>query len=134
MKDSGSNSAQGMCSLWPQKWFKFPVRTSAALDVVRGLSEAKATFPAVFFGPFHTSLHPTPLWVADRCLLLPLPPGTALSLTVSRGGFCLVESSLLESQTDPLSSNIRISQNVYCFWQAPSGSRKASVRVPTCHS
>ena len=51
--------------------------------------------------------------------------------------FCVVKTGMLELWMDSLSSNHHISQNVYCFWQTPSGSRKANLcagSVPCIHT
>lgn len=126
-----------MCSLWPEKWFKFPVRTSVALDVVHSLSEAKATIPCCLIRANLRFQRILPrLWMAYKCILFknvivatsqPFNASRHYPITVLGGRFCTVKTSMLELQMDLLSLNHHISQNVYYFWQAPSRSRKANL-------
>jgi len=133
-----------MCSLWPEKWFKFPVRTSGALVVVHSLSEAKTTIPCCVIQAIlcsHVSYLHSGWLTSAFCLKMvslqhPNPsalPGIILLL--SWGQVLHGENRRVGIANRSLSSNRPISQNVYYFWQAEKPvCVLGQCQAPTCHS
>lgn len=103
------------------------------VDVAPSPPDAKTATPAVSFGLLHDLMYPTYMGVAFNGITAMSQPFSAPRRdpsTVSGGGggrLCMVKTGVLEQQTDPVSSNHPISQNVHYFWQAPRRSRKADL-------